>query len=43
VEKLVCIQHIQISVDGRYLVDLHVQIGVRRWYDMQLDIVKLGQ
>jgi hypothetical protein len=28
VEKLVCIHHIQISVDGRYLVDLHVQVGV---------------
>jgi hypothetical protein len=43
VEKLVCVHHIQISVDGRYLVDLHVQVGVGRWYDMQLDVVELGQ
>jgi hypothetical protein len=28
---------------GGYLVDLHVQVGVERWYDMQLDVVKLGQ
>jgi hypothetical protein len=39
----VCIHHIQIFTDGRYLVDLHVQVGVGRWYDMQLDIVELGQ
>jgi hypothetical protein len=25
------------------LVDLHVQVGVRSWYDMQLDVVELGQ
>jgi hypothetical protein len=43
VEKLACIQHIQISADGRYLVDLHIQVRVGRWYDMQLDIVELGQ
>jgi hypothetical protein len=43
VEKLVCTQHIQISADGRYLVDLHIQVRVGRWYDMQLDIVELGQ
>jgi hypothetical protein len=43
VEKLTCIQHIQIFVDGRYLVDLHVQIRVGKWYDMQLDVVELGQ
>jgi hypothetical protein len=35
--------HIQISEDGRYLVDLHVQDGVRRWCDMQLVVVELGQ
>jgi hypothetical protein len=40
---LVCILHIQIFVDGRYLVDLYVQVGVGRWYDMQLVIVELGQ
>jgi hypothetical protein len=39
----VCIQHIQIFTDGRYLVDRHIQVGVGRWYDMQLDIVELGQ
>jgi hypothetical protein len=39
----VCIQHIQIFVDGRYMVDLHVQVGVGRWYDTQLDVVELGQ
>jgi hypothetical protein len=39
----VCILHIQIFVDGRYLVDLYVQVGVGRWYDMQLVIVELGQ
>jgi hypothetical protein len=38
----VCIQHIQIFADGRYLVDLHVQVGVGRWYDMLLDVVELG-
>jgi hypothetical protein len=27
----------------RYLVDLHVQVGVRRWYDMQLNVVELDQ
>jgi hypothetical protein len=43
VEKLVCIQYIQISTDERYLVDLHIQVGVGRWYDMQLDVVELGQ
>jgi hypothetical protein len=43
VEKLVCIQHIQISIDERNLVDLHIQVGVGRWYDMQLDVVELGQ
>jgi hypothetical protein len=43
VEKLVCIQHIQISTDGRYLIDLHIQVRVGRWYDMQLDAVELGQ
>jgi hypothetical protein len=43
VVKLVCILHIQIFVDGRYLVDLYVQVGVGRWYDMQLVIVELGQ
>jgi hypothetical protein len=41
--KLVCIQHTQIYVDGRYLVDFHVQVGVGRWYDIQLNIVVLGQ
>jgi hypothetical protein len=25
------------------LVDLHVQVGVGRWYDMQLEIVELCQ
>jgi hypothetical protein len=35
--------HIQISVDGRYLVDLHVQVRVGRWYDMQLNVVELGE
>jgi hypothetical protein len=43
VDKLVCTQHIQISTNERYLVDLHVQIGVERWYDMQLDVVELDQ
>jgi hypothetical protein len=43
VEKLVGIQHIQISTDGRYLIDLHIQVRVGRWYDMQLDVVELGQ
>jgi sulfopyruvate decarboxylase TPP-binding subunit len=43
VEKLACVQHIQISANGRYLVDLHVQVGVGRWYDMLLDVVELGQ
>jgi hypothetical protein len=43
VEKLVCTPHIQISIDGRYLVDIHVQAGVERWYDMQLVVVELGQ
>jgi hypothetical protein len=43
VEKLVCIQHIQIFADERYLVDLYVQVGVGRWCDMQLDVVELGQ
>jgi hypothetical protein len=43
VVKLVCTLHIQISVDGRYLVDLHIQVGVGRWYDIQLVIVELGQ
>jgi hypothetical protein len=38
-----CIYHIQISADGRYLVDLHIQVGVGRWYGMQLDVVELGQ
>jgi hypothetical protein len=42
VEKLTCIQHIQISANGIYLVDLHVQVRVGRWYDMQLDVVELG-
>jgi hypothetical protein len=39
----VCIQHIQIVADGIYLVDLHIQVGVGRWYDMQLNVVKLDQ
>jgi hypothetical protein len=39
----VCTLHIQIFAYGRYLVDLHVQVGVGRWYDMQLVIVELGQ
>jgi hypothetical protein len=39
VVKLVGKLHIQISVDGRYLVDFHIQTGVGRWYDMQLVIV----
>jgi hypothetical protein len=39
----VCIQHIQIFADERYLVDLHVQVRVGRWYDMQLHAVELGQ
>jgi hypothetical protein len=43
VVKLVCILHNRISTDGRYLVDLHVQVGVGRWYDMQLDVVELVQ
>jgi hypothetical protein len=43
VVQLVCTLHIQISAYGRYLVDLHVQVRVGRWYDMQLCIVKLGQ
>jgi hypothetical protein len=43
VEKLLCTQHIQIFVDGRFLVDLHIQVGVGRWYDIQLDVVELGQ
>jgi hypothetical protein len=42
-EKLVCTPHIQISTYGRYLVDLHVQAEVGRWYNMQLVIVELGQ
>jgi hypothetical protein len=42
VEKLAYIQHIQISAYGRYLVDLHVRVGVVRWYDMHLDVVELG-
>jgi hypothetical protein len=42
VEKLACIQYIQISADVRYLVDLQIQVGVGRWYDMQLDVVELG-
>jgi hypothetical protein len=25
------------------LVDLYLQVGVERWYDMQLDVVELGQ
>jgi hypothetical protein len=25
------------------MVDLHVQVGVEMWYDMQLDISKIGQ
>jgi hypothetical protein len=37
------IQYIQISTDGRYLIDFHVQVGVGMWYDMQLDIVELDQ
>jgi hypothetical protein len=43
VVKLVCTLHIQISTDRRYLVDLHVQVGVGMWYEMQLIIVELGQ
>jgi hypothetical protein len=43
VKKLVCIQHIQIFADGRYLINLHEQVGVERWYDMQLDVVELGR
>jgi hypothetical protein len=43
VEKLTCIQYIQISANEIYLVDLHVQVRVGRWYDMQLDVVELGQ
>jgi hypothetical protein len=43
VVKLVCKLYIQISTDERYLVDLHVQVGVGRWYDIQLVIVELGQ
>jgi hypothetical protein len=35
------ILHIQIFTDGRYLVDLYVQAGVGRWYDMQLVVVEL--
>jgi hypothetical protein len=38
-----CIKHIQFFIDGRYLVDLYIQGRVGRWYDMQLDIVELGQ
>jgi hypothetical protein len=43
VVKLVCKLHIQIFADGIYLVDLHIQVGVERWYDMQLVVVELGQ
>jgi hypothetical protein len=43
VEALLCTHHIQISADVRYLVDIHVQVGVGRWYDIQLDVVELGQ
>jgi hypothetical protein len=43
VEKLTCIKHIQIFTDERYLVDLYVQVGVGRWYDMLLSIVELDQ
>jgi hypothetical protein len=43
VEKLVCKLHIQIFTDGRYLVHLYTQVVVERWYDMQLDVVELGQ
>jgi hypothetical protein len=39
----VCKHHIQISADRRYLIDLHIQVRVGRWYDIQLDIIKLGQ
>jgi hypothetical protein len=39
----VCTLHIQISPNGRYFVDFHVQIGVGRWYDIQLVIIELGQ
>jgi hypothetical protein len=42
VVKLACTLHVQIFTDGRYLVDLHIQVRVGRWYDMQLDIVELG-
>jgi hypothetical protein len=42
-KKLVCTQHNKISIYGRYLVDLHIQVGVGRWYDMQLDVVELRQ
>jgi hypothetical protein len=38
-----CQLYIQIFTDMRYLVDLHIQVGVGRWYDMQLVIVELGQ
>jgi hypothetical protein len=31
------------SADGRYLIDFHVQVGVGRWNDMQLDVVEVGQ
>jgi hypothetical protein len=43
VVKLLCKLHIQIFADGRYLVDFHIQVGVERWYDMQLIVVELGQ
>jgi hypothetical protein len=43
VVKLVCTLHIQISANERYLVDIHVQVGVGRWYAMQLVVVELGQ
>jgi hypothetical protein len=43
VVKLLCKLHIQIFADERYLVDFHIQVGVERWYDMQLIVVELGQ
>jgi hypothetical protein len=43
VVKLVYTLQIQISVDRRYLVDLHEQVRMGRSYDMQLVIVELGQ